>query len=298
MRRRVPFFLAACVYTSTLTAPAFGQIGGQQVGGVPGPDAVYLNDGNVIRGTVTEVVVGDHVTIQLQNGQTARIVWSYVARIARDGAPPSMGTPPASPALAPAAPAPSLGSATVFIEGANVTLEQLHGSKWVRVCNSPCGKSLSLDSTYQITGDGIRSSRGFSLRGNAGERVVLDVAPASSGSYVAGIVLLSVGIPTLLIGPYVLAVAKAVGTGSRSDTTAGQATGWAMLGAGALGTVMGLILFFGNGHTGVDQRVDSVGAKAADTGKRLPIWNEWASVKPSVVPGSTPFLFPLLEQRF
>jgi opacity protein-like surface antigen len=66
-------------------------------------DIVRLRDGSMFRGTIQELVVGDHVDLQLHSGELRRIPMKDVAY-----AGPAARDPSAAPA-APAAPPPSYG---------------------------------------------------------------------------------------------------------------------------------------------------------------------------------------------
>ncbi|WP_394822626.1 hypothetical protein [Pendulispora albinea] len=260
-----PFFqrklLSLAALTAYLTAaapPAFAQQAAPT-----GPDAVYLKDNNVIRGTLSEIVVGDHVTVMLSTGQTARILWAFVARIDHNGQPvdTSAHAPPlTSPATAP--PAPS-GNVTVHIEGSEVTLEQLSGGSWVGVCSTPCDRPLPVGPSYRIVGDGVRNSRAFQLAGQNGDRVVLDVNTASKGGFAGGIVLISVGSPFILIGGLTLLIVAAVNGSGHQNTGNAATIGGIMLGGGVASLVIGLVLVTGNSSTKVDQSLGGPAPKAA-----------------------------------
>lgn len=273
LRLGVAASLMAVVHGTALAPLAYAQ--------TPGPDAVYLNDNNVLRGTLSEVVVGDHVTIQLTNGQTARVVWSYVARIDRQGVPQNYAAGAAPlPVIVPQQPAASqsLGTATVHIEGAEVALEELtERGSWRRVCVTPCDQKLSLDSTYQIVGDGLRTSKGFQLHANNGERITLSISPSSSAAFVGGIVLLGTGLLVSIIGLYVGAGATAVedvNSNGTSHSSTAATVGWVMAGSGAVAAIVGVILWAGNGHTGVAQHMAEGASARAQLWKRLPTWHD------------------------
>lgn len=286
-------FLASLQLT-TVAAPAFAQAPAAQPSG---PDAIHLKDNNVIRGTLSELVVGDHVTVLLTNGQTARIMWSFIARIERNGVEQPMGGAPA-PALAPEA---AGGTVTVHIEGSSeATLEQQSGAGWLAVCSATCDRALPLDATYRMVGGGMRNSGAFRLAGAPGDRVVLVVDPASRGAFVGGIVLISVGSPVMLIGGMVLmvvAIANAVGDKNTGTT---EAVGWTMLGGGLAGLITGIVLLAGNSRTKVEQ---SLAARSAawmargqasnDAWKRLPTFVDVPKPMPNA-----PMAVPLFTHTF
>lgn len=75
------------------------------------PDAVILKHGGVIKGKVTEILPGDHVTVSMTSGQNAIVRWDEVGSIARGGVliktPEAPAPQPAPTTVAPApAPAP------------------------------------------------------------------------------------------------------------------------------------------------------------------------------------------------
>ncbi|HEX7664761.1 MAG TPA: hypothetical protein VF407_09625 [Polyangiaceae bacterium] len=63
------------------------------------PDAVMLKHGGVIKGKVTEILPGDHVTVAMTGGQNAIVRWDEVGSIARGGQ--LMKMPDAQPTPAP-----------------------------------------------------------------------------------------------------------------------------------------------------------------------------------------------------
>ena len=86
-------------------------------------------------------MVGDHVTVLLTNGQTARIMWNFIARIERGGVEQPMGAPAATAPAPTETPQGPLGTVTVHIEGStDASLEQQSGAGWVTVCTAPCDR--------------------------------------------------------------------------------------------------------------------------------------------------------------
>jgi hypothetical protein len=277
--------MVAATHVITVTSfvrPAAAQVSGPQVG----PDTVVLKDGGMIKGTLTEILPGDHATMQLSTGQTATIRWDVIGHIERNGAPLQQ-TPPAGTAARPApvavpAPAPGpQGAAYVHIDAdSDIRIERQVGAQWIGMCNAPCDRDLPLDGTYRIAGNGTRNSHVFHLSASRpGDRIIIAVNPASKGGFVGGIILASIGAPIFLLGGFVLLIVAAVDASSRSAQTGpAKAVGWTMFGLGAAGIIGGIVLIANNSSTGVDQFNEAAKpAKAAflpgsDVWKRGPLF--------------------------
>jgi hypothetical protein len=275
--------IVAATHVITLTSftrPASAQVSGPQVG----PDTVVLKDGGMIKGTLTEILPGDHATMQLATGQTATIRWDVIGHIERNGAPLQTAPPatakPAAPAAAAPAPGPQ-GAAYVHIDAdSDIRIERQIGAQWVGMCNAPCDRDLPLDSNYRIAGNGVRNSHAFKLSASRpGDRIIIAVNPASKGGFVGGIILASIGAPVFLLGGFVLLIVAAVDASTtHADTGGAKAVGWTMFGLGAAGIISGIVLIGNNSSTGVDQFNEAARpAKQAsllgsDVWKRVPIW--------------------------
>lgn len=277
--------LAVCTaLAATLTvfsAPAFAQAP-PATATAGGDEAVYLKDGGMLRGTFIEIIPNDHVTIALANGQTARVDWSLVARIERGagGAPPTAGgAPPGSKPVK---------TAMVHIESERpVRLEAQTGPKAFNfVCASPCDKELDLDALYRITGDGVRTSRPFSIEAQAGQRIVIEVDPGSKGAFVGGIILVSVSPVVSLIGLVVWAVNAVDGSDGGRTAGVGIAIG------GLVGLTAGIIMLATNASTKQTQSV--VGpAPAAPRASREPYFAEITA--PLTAPAPVIFSAPVVR---
>ncbi len=253
------------------------------VGNTGGTDTVYLKGGGMIRGHLVEVIPNDHATIALPTGQTAIVEWSRIDRIEQQQAPPNVVVQSGTPA--PSAPR---GSVWVHIETDREIV--LEGSPpeggWAVVCNAPCDRELPLDYSYRITGPGIRRSKVFQIGAQAGQRVVISVNPGSTGAFVGGIVLASIGIPVILVGLIVVlvgAVENACSTDTSGVCTSGnsgsstETTGWIITLVGVGSIVTGIILIAGNARTSQTQEILAPGAQPAhkdDAWLRLPTWHE------------------------
>lgn len=263
-----------------------------------GPDTVVLHDGGMLKGNLIEVLPGDHATLQLANGQSARIRWDVIDHIIRNGVPLNTAQAqqaPVAPPAATAAPA-EVGMVWVHIEGGDgVDLESIitnaapAGKRvkngWATMCTAPCDQQVPLAGSYRLAGDGIRASRTFKLAGKAGDKVYIQADPASRGGFVGGIVLISIGAPVLVIGSLVELVVAAINgashlDGTYTDTSGAQVVGLSMMGLGVAGIITGIVLVAGNGSTKLDQTIASPGATnaaaalGADVFKKMPIYRQ------------------------
>ncbi len=313
------------VYVFTVTGSAFAQVvvappppvpitgtvhvNVQAGGGAPaappatsGDDTVYLRDGGMIRGTIMEVIPGNHVTVQLANGQIATIRWDVIDRIDRhsQAAPPTVVNNPTPVTTVPAI----TGNATVHMEGnEDVVLEQLSGGgNWRQVCGPPCDRPLPLDPLYRITGPGTRPSKPFQLQADNGQRVVLDVHRASSGGFAGGIVLISLGSAATFVGLIVMLVGAA-----EQDLGAGGgtlATGFIITGVGVASLVVGIVLTVANKHSSVAQSIaanaDLTGPKVArllgTPERRAPAWFDGVNHTADSTPASP--VVPIFSHAF
>ncbi|WP_394837179.1 hypothetical protein LVJ94_09755 [Pendulispora rubella] len=301
-RRNIVTALVLSSYLTTLAPSAFAQSG---PAAQPGPDAVYLKDNNVLRGTLSEIVVGDHVTVMLTTGQSARILWSFVARIDHNGQPVDLSRAPQAPV--PSATAPQVttepsGSVTVHIDGGDVAIEQMRGG-WVAVCSTPCDRALPIGPSYRIVGDGVRASRAFMLGGQNGDRVVLDVDTASKGGFAGGIVLISLGSLFFVIGGFTLLVVALANAANTGNTGSAEAVGWTMFGGGAVGVLTGVLLMTSNSSTKVTQSLEprkvswltGFDGKKAEGQPRLPTFREETAAAASL---PKPMLVPIFGTTF
>jgi hypothetical protein len=240
-----------------------------------GSDVIYLKNGGILRGTIIDAIPNAQARIQLATGEIATVPWSEIARMDHSG---TTSSAPAAPTPAPpAAPtkAPPVGP-TVHIDSPSpVELQHKGGDSdtWQMVCSSPCDRRLPTDGPYRIVGDGARPSRGFTLPEGAGG-VTLNVSPSSQGWFVAGIVFVSVGAPTLLIGLLIGLVASLATTVDNSGTAQDWATGgWTAFGIGTAGVIGGIIAITSNAHTGVE--VQTAGSNEGAAGSPwvpVPMW--------------------------
>lgn len=282
-----------------------------------GPDVVYLKDGGMIRGTIVEVVPGNHASVQLADGRVATIRWDMVDHIDRGtGAKPPL---PTTPLPAAGTPPPAVAMVNVHIDAdGDVILEQQvtggrwAGGEWRDVCQAPCDMSLPTNTMYRVGGPGVRSSRPFSIEGRDG-KAVLEVHAASSGAFVGGIVLVSLGPLAIIVGSLVALVGAAenstcsitLGGSGTCGSSSGDglvAGGLVTMGVGVAATIVGGVLIGTNSKTKVQQPLVSMAKlsdkdilKTLDPTPRVPTWNTALERTP---PPSTPMVIPLYSGTF
>lgn len=223
----------------------------------------------MMRGTLIEVAAGAQATIQLGTGEIVTVPWAEILRI-EQGAQQPAPAPAPSPS---AAPSPPDTMVLVHIDAPSpVELQVTHGQKndWQTVCASPCDQEFPSHGTFRISGAGVRSSSTFTLAAMHG-RANLVVSPSSSGWFVGGIVLLSVGGGVMLVGAFIGLVAELTATVDKSGTsTSIESTGWTMAGIGAIGLVAGIVAMASNAHSGVEMHADG----AAPTPQHAATWRD------------------------
>lgn len=279
-----------------------------------GADTVVLRDGGMLKGSLQEVLPGDHVTLQLANGQSARIRWDVIDHIIRNGVPLNTAQPQPTTTPNTSSPPPPVDQGNVFvhIDGDDVDLEaqftsspapsgkKMNGS-WVTMCSSPCDMEMPLAPSYRLAGSGVRASRTFKLAGRPGDHVVITADSASKGAFVGGIVMIGVGVPVFVIGCFVELVVGIVNLASHGtsysegeyvDTSGAQVVGLSMMGLGAASVITGIVLVAGNGSTKLDQTLAAPGAKAdigSDVFKKVPTFAHHEG--PALPPAQTVPLF-------
>ena len=283
-----------------------------------GPDAVYLKDGGMIRGTIIEVLPGNHASVQLADGRIATIRWDMVDHIDRGtGAKPLPTTPAPLPAVGTPPPAVAMVTVHIDADGDAILEQQVTGGRWAGgewrdVCQAPCDISLPSNTMYRVGGPGVRTSRPFSIEGQNG-KAVLEVHTASSGAFAGGIVLISLGPLAIIVGSLVALVGAAENTtfcySSSTSCSSNQgdglvAGGLVTMGVGLGATFVGAVLLGTNSRTKVQQPlVTNVAAKLSDKDilktlgptTRIPTWNTALERTP---PPSTPMVIPFYSGTF
>jgi hypothetical protein len=288
--------LAAGLHLAALASPTLAQAQTAQPPAARsiGSDIIYTKSGGMMRGTLIEVATGAQATIQLGTGEIVTVPWSEIQRI-EQGAP----TPPPSPAPSPTpsptpTPAPPDTAVLVHIDSPSpVEFQVTHGQKndWQTVCSSPCDQQFPAHGTYRIAGDGARPSHSFTLSAMHG-RADLVVNPSSSGWFVGGIVLLSVGGAVMLVGAFIGLIAEITSTVDKSGTSKNiESTGWTMAGVGAIGLVAGIVAMASNSHSGVELH----DAGAAPAPQHVATWRDSPAFEMAVPPAVA---VPILSGSF
>jgi len=294
-------FGAAFLRASLVLTPAAGLLLSSTAASAQetGTDQVVLKDGGMLRGTLIEILPGDHATLQLANGQNAKIRWDVIDHIIRNGVavnPTAQAAPAPTPSTA-SAPTPTTdqGSVFVHIDGGDVDIEMQTSSGvapsgkavrgiWATMCSTPCDQELPLSGSYRLAGSGVRASKAFKLNGRPGDHVIINADPSSTGAFAGGIVLVSVGVPVFVIGTFVELVVWIVNIASKADnsytdTSGAQVVGLSMMGLGAAGVITGIVMIANNGSTHLDQTVATPEAKKAaslgsDAFRHAPVWKD------------------------
>jgi hypothetical protein len=230
-------------------------------------DVVTVTDGAVFRGRITELAGGDHVTVQLPDGQLVRIRWDAVAKLERASAP-AVSPPPAA-AQVPVVRVRIDSERPVFLQ--RVLPKGTPGGRYTPVCASPCDRDLPANDTYRIGGDGIRSSAAFTLRDTRGAPVELAVDEGSTGGFVGGIILTSLGGMSALVGSVLYLVgAGAHDLGHATTETRGLETGGAITAIAGLAMLVPGIILLANSSTTVKQHARSQHAASS----KAPAWTK------------------------
>lgn len=243
-------------------------------------DHVYLRNGALYRGHVSEIIPGDHVTIVVvEGGETKRVSWSDVDRVivGSPAAPTPAGPPiyrgaPATPPL----PSPMIGPrARVHLSSPRNTIlyRRAAGSAgWMIACTSPCNEELPIGDTYRVTGNGIAQSKEFRLDAPPGGSVDVTIDPPSTGGMVLGGLMAGGGATAAYVGLALFLV----GTRSEActydfygasctpvDRDSLQTAGLITLGVGSVLTAAGLLVFLNNAKTDISQSSAKGGASGA-----------------------------------
>ncbi len=129
-----------------------------------------------------------------------------------------------------------------------IILERVNGDGHATpVCRAPCDEALDQRSTYQLTGEELRTSNQFQLPKTAS--ATIDVKPRTSSSFTTGIILVTISGVLLTGGLFLLGASFALGSGSLGNAFGAVfADGGAILcGVGALATgVPGMLLLTNN----------------------------------------------------
>lgn len=291
-----------CVVAAALLAPSVASADEGDLAPLPVPaaaaaadtdDIVHLRSGGLFRGRVTEIVPGDHVTINVSGSGTRRLAWSEVERVVV--ASTTMPPPPA-----PAVPPPMVGpKARVHIKSSGHTTlfrRPAGSTDLVQACESPCDTELPLGDTYRIAGSGITTTKEFKLQASPGGSVELAVdGPSWTGIVGGGLITITGG-----FGAYVGSIfALAGGSADASchyckGTEEMRNVGIGLLVGGAALIGLGLAIVYPSMKTDLTQESGAPPAPPRDAFVRTPVWNT-ARVETPTAPATFPAVF---ERRF
>lgn len=255
----------------------------------PGIDTVHLRNGSVLRGRVTEMVPGDHITVVLPGGDSRRLVWLDVDRvIVANSAIPASAAPAAAPSAAMVGP-----TALVRLRAPNKAI--LHrkpagSTEFVTACEAPCGIQLPIGDTYKVSGSGFPTTKDFKLDAGPGGSVEVTVDGPNWGGIIGGGLLTVTGGVTMYVGLLLAAAGNGCRHGCGDEV---RNTGLGALAVGAAMTGLGLLIVYPSMKTDLAQ--DKLGP-SKDAFVRSPTWLSAAATGTEGRP-LTP-TFSLFEKRF
>jgi hypothetical protein len=191
----------------------------------------------------------------------------------------------------------------------DVDLEvDLGGGHWQVACSSPCDRPLGTNHLYRINGSGVRASHPFEIE--AGQKVTLEVDPASSAGHGLGIAVTIIGVAGLapgaavtagvvvgvifgaiLVCPFAAAFASKANQNSEYSSCIGDAASlfgqayaspyvWVPAIVGGVAIATGITMLVTSSSTTIRQ---STPTSASDRGMpdmwRAPAWHESAGVQ-------------------
>lgn len=228
-----------------------------------GEDEVALTNGGFIRGTITEMIPNESVTIVDGSGSTRTLAWSDIAEVQRGKHSTTSSSEPTSAATPPAktptqTPPERAGTQTVVKlndtknRGRSLTLNRVvsdvvasgsggsvSGVAYKKVCEGSCDVAIHLEpgDEFFITSRATFSSRRFSIP--RGGTKVVDVRSGVPVLGITGLTLLAGGLGLAVLGGVFL------GMGSENNSTAANG---AMLGGGLAATAIGIPMFIFGRH--------------------------------------------------
>jgi hypothetical protein len=179
------------------------------------------------------------------------LAWAHVVWMTAGFAAPATGY---AQAVTPPPPLPADAMVTVHLAGSErAELQRDTGDHkhFETVCSAPCDEQVFLKGSYRIGGDGVRSSKPFSLAETGPQGRTLYVRERSKGGFVLGIVGASVGFPVLGAG-ILIAVPSALDEGPGDDNHLGWLAATLFF-TGLAMAVGGLVLMASNRHSGVSE---------------------------------------------
>lgn len=211
------------------------------------PDIIRLKDGGFMRGTISELVPGDHVVIVLPNGESRTLTMDKVEYAGPD---PGLEAAPGGPKKAPTVPGVKLhltspqknarfylpiGMRVGRVEGGAFEQSKVvHSEDYKELCRAPCDVTLQAGS-YALAlaiegGDPVRSA------------ALLDIDGPTSveGVYTSYSVVRALGWVTSVVGGAVGVVLLIKPPGGETDLSAGRILPGALtiIGSGILGGIL------------------------------------------------------------
>jgi hypothetical protein len=289
--RRTGGTLAAVLHLAALGAPSIASAQEADAG-----DAIYLQNGSVVRGTLVDVSPNVQARIRLATGEITAVPWQTIDHIERPTEPKKAASPATSaPATqgAAAAPAPATPRPMVWVhlEGRDdaAMQEDTTGDKeWSTVCSAPCDKPLPAGYDYRVLAPGMKTSSAFTLHGETGSKAYVVIHGASRTGSVVGWVGVIVGAAMVLVA------LDASGGGSSQNLD------WPLLGTGVAVAGGGLALLLINAKTTVSQAVAPSGTSAVlpDSLNRARNERMWKDVEPGQAGLPSAIGIPMLGGRF
>jgi hypothetical protein len=235
----------------------FGLLLLARVAGAQAMDTVELRSGGVVRGTIVELLPGDHVTVQLQSGMKT-FQWGEISRVERAGSQPQVQGPQyTTPANEQPLVQPGEPSTRVYIDASSpVSMFRMDNHGDVKtVCIAPCGEVLPFTGLYWVSGKDINPSEKFQLPPGKAE-TKLRVSGGSKGIVTGGVVLAVVGGGVItfvgLPGLLIVGAIAASPTLNRGDMGGAWATIGVINGVGLALGIVGLVMWLSNNTSSVE----------------------------------------------
>jgi hypothetical protein len=271
----VPVVVAGAPAASPPSAPP--AVPGGSAGSAAAGDnvVIHLKDGGSLRGSLIDLLPGDHATVVLATGTSAVVAWSGIQGVERAAVP----APPGSPTTdAPASP-PSATTVQSDEPAVLVHIESTRGATLVRKvgaekCDAPCDRLLPLNGSYRIIGPDIHSSKWFQLEGSPGDRIVIRVSPGLKSTFRLGTVIGGAGFLSAGVGALIVDIAnakKASQHQAASWSGADSVGGAIMLGGLAVMAVGGSLMWANRTSKGA-QEVQVPTTEAPEPPRREATW--------------------------
>jgi len=262
------------------------------------PDTVHLRNGGLLRGRVTEIVPGDHVTVLMVGGEQKRIPWIEVDRVVvatdkpqpqSSGPAPLVVSPPStSEAAAPPMVGPRVrvrlrGTGTLYLYR-----KPAGASDFVKACESPCDMDVPVGDTYKVGGSGVTTTKEFRIdQVGDGRYVEITVDGPSYVGIVGGGLMTIVGGLTAYVGLVFTLAGSSSSSSSTGEEIRNIGIGALLVGSGLI--ALGLVIVFPSLKTDLSQETKTI---SKDGFLRRPQWKTIESA--GLVPQAT---FPVLFER-